>query len=267
MLSTAIAVAAIAAGIAVLTGPNYEAKTTIRLETPTALSTRPVEPDAIEYADRLENTYAELLESRQSRVELKQRLGLSRVPIVRVDARPNTELFDVVGRAETPWGAVALSEAGSALLLEQISELGQAGIRTSDALFEARIAELEAQLAADRQRRRALLGKKAPALITERRLLLSSIRADEAALLELRGQYERERLARGGRVDTLTIVAPARLPEGQAGPSLAVLIGAGLLVGLIAGLCLAFLLNNLRPRRYSPFDAVVSRQTPSHPAR
>ena len=249
VVATTLAAVAIALGLALISATQYEARTTLRLTTLSALSSGNVRPDDIEYTERLQNTYAELLGSRQLRQQVRERLGLAERPDVRAEPRPSTELFEVVATAATRAQAVEVADAAAALLLERVTELGNEGIRISDSLFEQRIAELESQLAQNRGRRRALVGKKNPALVLERRALTGSIRASEAALVDQRAQYERERLARGERSGTLAIVAPAELPRGPAGPSPASIAIVGALIGLVAGIAAAFVLENLRPAR------------------
>ena len=165
IVATTLAAAAIALGFAVRGEASYDASTTLRLTTPSALSSGQVRLDDLEYTERLENTYAELLESRPAREEVGARLGTGEAVDVRVEPRPATELFDVVGNAPTRAEAVAVADGAAALLLERVAELGDQGLRTSDALFEQRIAELEAELAQDRTRRRDLVGKTEPGLV------------------------------------------------------------------------------------------------------
>ena len=158
----------------------------------------------------------------------------------------------MVGRASTRAEAVAIANGAAALLLERVAEFGAMSVETSDVLFEQRISELEAQLARDRERRRALVGATRPGLAAERRTLLGAIRGAEQALIDQRARYETERFARGERTGALAIVAEAEPPRGKVGPGPILIALAGGLAGLVVALGLAFVLENLWPRPRSP---------------
>ena len=226
---------------------RYTATTTIRVVTRASLDSGAVRADDLAYVDRLENTYAHLLEGEPLRDQLQAELGLDKRPDVSAEPRANTELMDVVAEASSPELAVRIADSGSAALLRRVLDLNRQSAETADSLFSSRIVALEQELTDQKlelQQLEATADPADPALLQ----LGESIRLREASIIEQRSGFERNRLARDERASTLAIIEPARLPTGRSSPNVALYLAIGLIVGAIGAVGLAFLAENLRPR-------------------
>lgn len=254
VLGTTAAVVAIALAIESQQAATYEASTTVRLVARAALSDQPVRNDDIVYLDRLENTYVELLTGTALRNQVRDTLGLTSRPKLRGEPRANTELLDIVAEAPTPALAMQTADAAADALIEQVRALNESDAAVSDQLFAERIAELEAEIGAERARLRELVG---PANAVERATLQESIRSKQATVADQRTEFERNRLAATTRASALGVVTRAEMPTTTAAPGRVVYGALGLIVGLIGGLGLAFLVENLRPRLHNK-EAVES---------
>ena len=201
--------------------------------------------DDIVYRDRLENTYVELLGSPPLRNQVRDELELASRPDLRAEPRPNTELIDIVASAPTPALAAQIADASAAALIERVRALGDRDVGVTDQIFADRIAELEEEIQADRQRLQETDGTNARARLADR------IRAKEQTLAEQRAEFERNRLAATARASTLSLVSAAEEPAAPAGAGRVTYGALGLVAGLIGGIGLAFLVENLRPRIHS----------------
>lgn len=202
VLVTTLAAAATGLGVSMMLQPTYEASATLRLPTPGG--DRPDLRTALDYGDRLMNSFVELVPSGWVASEVAARVETDSLPELEAEVIANTELIRVTARHGDPEMAAASANALAALLTEMSSEWAA----TAAQIGEAARAEAAAQGAAPP--------------------------ADPPIAADI----------------TLTTVRAARPPEAAGGlsPYLATFLAGA--VGLMGGLGLAFLRENLDPRIY-----------------
>ena len=108
---------------------------------------------------------------------------------------------------------------------------------------------MNAELQTDRQKYAALLAQDPAGVETQ--ALASQIKDEEGLYDSLLSRYETARLNESLRANSVTVIAPATLPEQPDNRLGLTQIALGLIVGLFAGLGLALILENLDTRIHS----------------
>jgi capsular exopolysaccharide synthesis family protein len=230
---------------------EYRGTATLRILSRSALSAETVNADDIQYLERLGNTYAKLATSRPLRQELQQRLQMSSKPGVSVSLPSNTELMQLSVTTGDPEQSAAAANLLSQLLIARLGGFDERALRASDAAFVARISQLEREIARLQQGIKALSALAGPLSATDEERLLSlkeDLRIKQASAVTQRTRYEAARLVRQQRANTLQVAVPAFPPQNPSSPRLKLNLALGIMFGLIAGLALAFLRENLSTR-------------------
>jgi succinoglycan biosynthesis transport protein ExoP len=225
--------------------PTYTASTTIRLATPQSLS-----GDLTSYLDRLQNTYSNLASSTDLRDQLKRQLGLKTRPTTSLKLEPNTELMSLSAKARTAALAAREADLAASLLVSRARELGTQTLAQSDKEFQAQLSALETQIAAARAQYDTLIASGSSSSAVKARIndLKTDIDIKTAAAVQQQAAYQQTRSALAERTNLLSVVEPAAIPTSPSSPKMKLSIALGLVVGLISGLGLAFLLENLNTR-------------------
>jgi polysaccharide biosynthesis transport protein len=231
-----------------LTTPIYTASTTLRVAT---AASGTVSYSDYMYADRLLNTYIKLATSRPVLDELSQKLNLPIAPSqVAVVVIPNTELITI--SVDSPDPQVAQNSANSlaTILIAQAKQLyaGQ-GKSTQDILGD-QLTQAENDLTQARQQYDIYVSQH-PADTQGIAALDQSIQLKEKTYATLLGQYDQARLEETIRANIISVVDPATLPLSPSKPNYPLNYGLGLMGGLVAGIGVAFLFENLGDRLYS----------------
>lgn len=243
-------------GMATLfTTPVYSASATMRIA---QVQDRFIDYYDLNYSTRLINTYAELVRSRPFLQETINRLKVGLDPaalseMVRAEALPNTELLVITAESPDPVAAMLIANTVGQLLIEEGEGLysGQ-GKSASEIIFE-QLASLEGRLKADRERLQALLaeeggrGQSAEIQDFSARLLVEE--QNYSAMLDA---YEEAKILEEARANSVSTADPAVAPQRPARPRAALNLALGGLVGLLGGIGLAFLMDNLDIAVYSP---------------
>lgn len=241
---------AVATGISLLTTPQYVAATTLRVLTVGGTGGTAARPD-IGYTDRLVNTYARIITGNTARQQLRDELGLEGLPTVSVQLIPSTELIRVIAEATNPEDASNVANAAAELLVQQNREFYSGG--TGRTLLEILGEQLE-----DEERRRDEAQAEYNRVLAEspdNEIIVSAARQTSEAATQafdnLLNRYEEARLNEALQENAISVVEPAEPPRQPASPRHPLNIGLGLLVGLVGGVGLAFLLENLDTTLYT----------------
>jgi non-specific protein-tyrosine kinase len=243
-------IAALAAALAAtLMPPRYSTYTTLHVATPASLSTANV-LGSTDYMDRLQNTYAQLAASAEIRDVVKQRLRLSSRPKISVALHPNTELMDVKAEASRASVAAAAANLDAKLLIERARKLGTDLLKETDAQFNQQMSGLQKQIATERAQYSALVARGTNTAAEQAKAadLRTDIEVKVTAATQQQAAYETNRASIVDRSNLLSVVAPATVPSAASGPSVKLAVVVGLFLGLIVGLGLAFLYENLSTR-------------------
>jgi succinoglycan biosynthesis transport protein ExoP len=223
--------------------PEYSASATVRVATAASGSTDYVSHD-INYADRLMNTYIKIATSGPVLAQLVQKLNLERPPRVDIEVPANTELMKITVEDQNPTLAKDAANILADILIAQVREQSGARGQTAQDILTEQLSQTQAELDQARKNYESVLGQFSPESaqgVTAKRLL----DLKEETHTRLLEQYERIRLSDAVRLNTISIVEPAVAPATPSKPQKALNLGLGLFLGLVAGVGLAFLLENM----------------------
>lgn len=227
----------------VMATPTYTASVTLRVSTPSEGSVSWVRYD-VSYADRLMKTYAEIATSGPVLAEVQDRLGLNRVPQVKAEAVPGTELMEIAVEDVNPNVARQAASALADIVIARVKEQdARQGETAADVLGE-QLAQIEEELRRARQEYEDLVAR-SPDASDHITALGASIAAREETRARLLDQYEQARVREAMTVHTLSVVEPAVTPEAPSRPRPALNAALGSFAGLGGGMLLAFLFENL----------------------
>jgi capsular polysaccharide biosynthesis protein len=264
LLATAVTVSIVTIGTYRVT-PVYGTTTKLRVALAHSGSMEYV--DYI-YAERLMNTYAEILHSRPVLEEVIQRLDLRIAPEtvaekIRAEVLANTELMTIRVEDTDPQRATAIANVLAGLLVEQSHRLYTGAGRSAREILEEQLEAVERTLEQDRK----TLGN-----MTEGRretkedvdALRYRIALQEETNAMLLRQYEEARLAEAMRANSVSVVEPAIEPTTPSKPRKVLNIVLGALVGSLGGAALALLLENLEapPREQARRRKTLERLAP-----
>ena len=248
ILTTLVTFAVVTIGTFILP-PAYSASTTLRVAQARSGSIQYVD---YMYAERLMNTYVEILRSRPILEETIQRLDLGMTPKdlakrTKVEALTDTELMRISVEDGNPWRARDIANTLAALLIEQSQSLYTGGSRSAREILEEQLHVIESNLEQDRVSLESLMNRPG-STDAEIDALGNKIALEEGTYAMLLGQYEQARADEAMRADSISVVEAAIEPEAPSSPNKRLNIMLGALVGLAGGVGLAFLFENLGTR-------------------
>jgi len=248
-----------------LATPVYSATVTVRVA---QIQDSSVSSYDLNYSVRLINTYVELVPSRPFLEQAVERLGLDSSAdalgrAVKAEAIPNTELLRITAQGGDPVVAMDTANMLGQLLVEQGERLYSGEGKTAQQILLDRLSSIEVNLAADRERLQSLLAESEGADHTgEIQDLNTRIYVEEQTYSTVLDAYEKARLSDEARASSISIVEPAAAPGAPTEPKVVLNIILGAVVGLMGGVGLAFLFENLDLAIYSPDELEQGTQVP-----
>ena len=225
--------------------PIYTASGLLRVAQPTS---GVVSYSDLNYGQRLIETYVQILKSRPFLEETKRRLALDLdtrdlAESVRIEALPNTELIRVSVDHRDPSQAAAIVNTLGDLLIEQGQKIYTGEGKDTRQILLDQLAAVESQLAADRAALAA--ANDATPGSTSASSLAAKIRAEEQTYAMLLSQYEQARVQAVLRANSISVVEPAKVPVSPSKPNVKRNLVLAAVIGLMAGVGLAFLFEGL----------------------
>lgn len=252
VMTLVIATAAAAAG-SFLLAPKYTAAVTLRITPGASIVDGSIRPDDIEYLERLHNTYARLVTSDVVLNRLARELNLDAKPDVVVEQIPNSELMEIRVEAERPALAARSANRLAELLIARVEAITAQGVQAADERLRERIQQVQRDIVRNRQELAALRLSGASDAATEARILelQEEIELNKTSAAALQEEYERYRIAREDRGNALSILEAATPPQEVSSPNTPLIVALGIFVGLVGGMGLAFLFENVSTRLYT----------------
>lgn len=256
VILTAMATLAVVALGSISMPPIYSASTLVRVVTNPNSSDTSVN---LPYIERLIETYVQLLKSRPFMEEVIKQLNLQTRPetlanTIRVESVPNTELIKIDVDSTSPQQAPAIANTLALLLMEQGQKVYSGQGQSAREILKDQVTTLEEQLRRDR----ALLVSLStstpspdPSREASRQDLAAKIDAEEQTYAMLLNLYDKAQVNEAMRENSIDIVEPAIVPEAPSKPNIKLNMVLGALVGLMGGIGLAFLFENLSPLIHS----------------
>jgi capsular polysaccharide biosynthesis protein len=242
VLITALVTLAVVAAGTVSTTPVFSTTTILRIATNTVGTGS--YSDFV-YVERLMNTYARIATSKPVLDDLEERLSLQRIPVIKVEILPNTELIQISVEDEDPFLALETANTLAALLVEQGKVLYSGGRKSAQAILSEHLALTEQELILARNEVERLLAETPEDTLGIEAARSSLVLQQEiyGALLE---QYEQSMVREAIRENMISIVEPAILPLTPARPRPLLNVILGITAGIIGGIGLAFLIDHLK---------------------
>ena len=204
----------VTAGLATfLQRPAYSAVATVRIA---QASSGSVAYADYMYAERLMNTYIEMLKSSALLEDVAKELGLVSSPSdlskqVQADVVSDTELLTITVTDYDPAKAKDIANALARLLIERSRNLYFGGTKSAREILQGQLDDVQARLEQHRAELQTLIdaAAKATAAVDA---LNARIRSEEEVYGSLLSQYELARASEAMRENSVTVVAPAVTP-------------------------------------------------------
>lgn len=264
VLGTVLATVATTAAASRLIAREYAASVTLRTAPAAALAGGSVRPDDIAYLERLQNTYGKLATGNSLVDRLMRDLRLKKRPSISVSGIPNTELMKIRVRDRHPEVAAAAANRLAVLLIDNVQRSAEESARNADKLFARRNSSVEAQIAQNQSEYNRLRSSGVISSATQLKLaqLKRTINLEYDSLAALRQDYEQYVLARQARASGLSVAERAARPTHPVSPNDKLLLPLALVLGLVGGVGLAFLIENLAARLYSKDEVELATEAP-----
>jgi capsular exopolysaccharide synthesis family protein len=196
------------------------------------------------YTDRLMNTYVEIATSDPVMVLLKNRINLNHAPSIKAEIVTNTEFIKITADDTDPNLAAATANALADILNEQSNQLYVGGGKRLVDVLGVQLTQVQTDLAEIQQTYEKLIIQTPPALeqIDATRQQLQLKQSNYSALLT---QYEQARFRDEIQASMITVFERAKVPVSPSQPRVILNYALGLMVGLLGGIGLAFIFENL----------------------
>jgi succinoglycan biosynthesis transport protein ExoP len=245
---TAVVTTLVAGGGAFLMTPTYEATTTLRVAPSGGLT---VDYTAITYATQFKNTLIRLAASDRVLDELAQRLGLVEPPDVELELLGNSELVSLTVQHPNRRVAQQAANTMAGILIELNRELYVEYLVTIQEGLDAQLAETAGELDEAWEDYQETIAE----FPDDPSRVQAAGRAWELAEEQYNSVVEQRDEARIQailRENALSVFDPADLPGEPAGLPKVMYVALGAMVGLVAGVGLAFLFENLDTTLHTP---------------
>jgi non-specific protein-tyrosine kinase len=227
--------------------PIYSATNTMRIALANSGS---VSYQDYMYADRLLNTYVDLATTQPVLDQLKQKLGLSSLPVIDVKTIPNTELIQITVQDNKSNTAAIVANTLADILISQSLELYTGGGKSSVDILGEKVSTMEQQV---NQAQTVYMDMVAnnPNDIAAIQSAKEKLDLEQQMYASILDQYEQARLNQSQRANSISVVDPAIPPSKPSKPNKILNIGLGLMVGMMGGLGLAFMFENFDTTLYT----------------
>lgn len=249
LISLLITVTTVAIGTLSLS-PIYAATATLRIS--------PLPGAEFDYADYLygellRNTYAKMATSRPVLEQVKSRLDLKASPKAKqIEANiiEDTELIELRVEGSDPAYAREVANALAEILMAQ-NDLSSTNEASAQMILRQELDRVEEEIL-QMQAEYDSLFEQIPPDLERIGDLARSIRLKEDLQTMLLNQYERARIAEAMGANVISLFEPAIAPTAPVRPRPIVNMASAIAIGLMTGLVLAFLFENLDTTVYSP---------------
>lgn len=235
---TAAAALAVAVAGTLYATPIYGASATLRVAVSVGGTSSWLD------AYRLINTYTRMATSRPVLDGLVTKLGLSEPPSIVVQAIADTELIKITVEDPSPSVARDAANTLAEMLVAKSQEMYSGGAKSASSILGEQMAQVENELRQAQEEYGRLLAAtpQDPSAIDA---LKQSIDMKQGIYGTLVQQYERARTTEEMQANALSIIEPAVTPQFPSKPKKMQNLVLGSLVGLMGGLALAILFEQL----------------------
>jgi polysaccharide biosynthesis transport protein len=244
-----VTVAAVVIGTRIMT-PIYQASTTLRIA---ASAVGPQNSSIYTYNDQLMNTYVDITVSRPVLDELMTYLGAGQPKNIQAERLPNTELMKITVESTDPKLTATAANTLADILIEQSNQLYTGGGKTSQDVLGEQLAKAQADLDQTRQMFGTLMIQ-TPAAPGQIEVVRGLIQQKSDIYRTLYDEYVQAASREEIQANMISVVETALVPQTQSQPRIPLNYAWGLIVGLVGGLGLAFVIENLDATLYTTKD-------------
>lgn len=223
--------------------PLYQASTTLRVATAAQGSLDSIQY-ATTYADRLMNTYVKIATSGPMLDQLDLKLGIGKPPKISVSPAANTELMEITVEDADPVLATRAANTLADLLIVNVRNSDIQNDQATEQMLDQQVVVSEAELTRAREQYQTAVAQ-TPQDQSKLDAANQTLQAKQQAYANLLALLERVRAMQGVRTSSVSVVEPAIIPDAPSSPRKELNFALGLLVGLVGGVGLAFLFENL----------------------
>jgi capsular exopolysaccharide synthesis family protein len=233
----------VAVGVSSWKTPTYTASAMLRVSTPPSGSLDYVTYD-VPLADRLNNTYKEWILSPDAQSQLASKLGLTQPPKYEATIPVNTEFLQISVSDPDPARAAEAANALGEILISHVQSLATQDFKTVADTLASQMATAESEL----NQARADYAKSAATPGTDPNSLIAAetnVTAKQQAYDALSSRYDQISASAALRADSVSVASPASPPTNPSEPRPKLIIALGLVVGVVGGIGLALVFENL----------------------
>ncbi len=221
--------------------PTYQSTATLRIAT--ASGSYSSYNDYM-FADRLINTYVRVATSKPLLDELSKQLGQPIPPKIVVQTIPNTELIQISVEDNDPNLAVKAANTLGSILISQSSEFYSGSGKSPSDILKEQVDQAASELNQDRTNYNNFVLKN-PDDQGGIQTAAKTVDLQQQIYSSILSQYEQMRTREAIQANIISVIEPAVFPTYPSKPNKSLNIAMGVAVGLIVGLGLAFLFDNL----------------------
>jgi capsular exopolysaccharide synthesis family protein len=226
------------------TPPIYTASTTLRIS-PSGVN--PLDYASYLYFDRLMAGYQEIGTSDIVVAQVAEELGVSEAPEYEVSAVSGTDLLQITVKDTDPVIAAETANIIAEILVNQGRDLYTSGEREAQSTLEASLQQTRQQLDSMEEQRRNLIAE-VPVDQEQLDELDRDIEIQQRAYDQLLESYVTVRTADATRVNDISIIEPALVPDKPSGLAKSLQLVISGVLGLVGGLGLAIALEYFQPK-------------------
>lgn len=246
ILSVFVTMAIAAAGSLVMR-PVYAATATLRVA---VAVDKTMDYSDYLYADRLMNTYSRIVTSAPVLEEVMREFGLSKLPEVKAEVVPDTELISITAEHTNPTLARDIANALGDALVVRSRGLYTGNSKSATEILGEQLAQVQDELEQARAEYAKVLTQE-PDNTAKANALYHAIEIKQRAYAKLLEQHEEARVAEALRSNAITVVEPASLPEKPSKPNMKMNLLVSLAVGMMGAIGLVFLFDSLDTTLYT----------------
>ena len=243
LLATLVVTLAVTVAGTRLMKPVYTASAKLHVTTAPRGTLGSLERD-LPYSDRLMNTLVELAASGPVRDELTFRFSLEQYPQISAEIIANTELMKLTAEANTPKLVSDLANAFADVMVSKGEDLVNQSNQNAQESLQKQLAQLETELNTARQNYDRIVAQ-SPNDTAQIRSADQTVQTKRDAYKSTEDQLSQVQMRAAMQTKVLSVVDPATPPTKPSKPDLLLNLALGLFLGLIAGMGLALLFENL----------------------
>src|SRR5215207_9576679 len=217
------------------------------------------------YFDQLTNTLSDMLTSRSVIDQAKEELSVERLPTYEISVVPNSELLQITVTDTDPEFAQKTANTLTSILIERSQADYSANFDNIESSLGAQLSDLESEMNELILEQSRLRGQ-VPINTARLAEIERTVQLRQNAYNNLSISYNQALVAQAEQANLVSLIEPASLPLAPNNRSLPFWVLIGSVIGLVGGIVLAILLENLQPRVYNDqqLEAVSGKKPLGH---